>query len=276
MLYIDAYIYKIGNMSSNRFAKAVELATRLHDGQVRKGTSIPYIAHPIAVASLVIEYGGTEDESIAALLHDTVEDCGGTSVLNEIIAQFGDNVATIVDGCTETLVTPKPPWIERKNKYISHMKTASPSVRLVACADKIHNIRSLNIDYRKEGESVWERFRGNKQETLWFYQKVLQALKDAGEDRPIIIDLEKEVMELSLAIGMTSGDGDKKKRSKRKCPNCGSNNIMPIVYGLIQGEDAIKQIEDRDFSAGGCCVDKDSPKWRCRECEKEFGRVGLY
>ena len=94
-------------MISNRFAQAVEFATKLHDGQVRKGTSIPYISHPIAVASLVMEHGGTEDEAIAALLHDVVEDCGGQPVLNEVRKLFGNNVATIVDGCTETHIRPR-------------------------------------------------------------------------------------------------------------------------------------------------------------------------
>ena len=202
-------MYKIRSMISNRFAQAVEFATKLHDGQVRKGTSIPYISHPIAVASLVMEHGGTEDETIAALLHDVVEDCGGQPVLNEVRKLFGDNVATIVDGCTETHIRPKPPWIERKKKYISHMKTASPSVRLVACADKIHNIRSLIADYRQVGESVWERFRANKKETVWFYNEVLQSLKDSGENRPIILDLEKEIEVLSLTIGLANGENDK-------------------------------------------------------------------
>ena len=130
-------------MLSDKFVQAVSFANKAHKGQVRKGTNIPYISHLMAVASLVLEGGGSEDETIAALLHDAVEDGGGEPVLDEIKKRFGQNIASIVDGCTETYENPKPPWKGRKESYIAHIKEANPSVKLVSCADKLHILRSF-------------------------------------------------------------------------------------------------------------------------------------
>ena len=187
-------------MLSERFSQAVTYAHELHEGQVRKGTNIPYISHLMAVASLVMEGGGSEDEIIAALLHDAVEDCGGEPVLDEIKKRFGQNVTSIVDGCTETYEDPKPPWKARKDAYISHIKEGNPSVKLVSCADKLHNVRCILSDYRQEGETLWNRFSASKEETLWFYQSMAGVLCASGRDLKIYADLDNAVKELEKII----------------------------------------------------------------------------
>src|SRR5947199_8691848 len=132
---------------TTRFEEALIYATRLHASQSRKGSTTPYIAHLLAVTALVLENGGNEDEAIAALLHDAIEDQGGASTREEIRRHFGDAVVAIVDGCTDTEVMPKPPWRGRKEAYIAHIRHASPSVRLVSAADKLHNARTILADY---------------------------------------------------------------------------------------------------------------------------------
>ena len=133
---------------TEQFVSALDYAVRLHDGQMRKGTDIPYVSHLLAVAALVMESGGDQDETIAALLHDAVEDCGGRPVLNEIRSRFGDRVADIVDGCTDAYTEPKPPWKARKEQYLHHLEDASESILLVSNADKLHNARAILTDYR--------------------------------------------------------------------------------------------------------------------------------
>jgi len=131
---------------------------------------VDYLTHLLATAGLALEYGANEDEAIAALLHDAIEDQGGAPTRAAIRAQFGDTVAAIVEGCSEILSLPKPPWRARKEGYLQRIPQASPSVRLVSAADKLHNARSLLRDYRRLGESLWQRFTGGKEGTLWFYR----------------------------------------------------------------------------------------------------------
>lgn len=154
-------------------------ADRVHRGQYRKGTGIPYIAHILGVASLAIEYGADEDEAVAALLHDAAEDGGGEATLAEIRAAYGDAVADIVLGCSDSLVEDpedKLPWIERKENYLAHLDNASASVCLVSAADKLHNVRSIIRDYREHGDEVWRRFQGKRDGTLWYYETVAHTL----------------------------------------------------------------------------------------------------
>jgi (p)ppGpp synthase/HD superfamily hydrolase len=158
---------------TQRFESAFIYANQLHAGQVRKGSNIPYISHLLSVAALVLEDGGSEDEAIAALLHDAVEDCGGTPILNQIRARFGERVAQIVAGCTESETIPKPPWRERKERYLQQLQSSTPEVYRVAIADKLHNARSILMDYRRQGTSVWQNFQGGRQGTLWFYRALL-------------------------------------------------------------------------------------------------------
>ncbi len=164
---------------SERFEQAFQFAFELHRNQLRKGSQVPYLAHLMAVASLVLEDGGSEDEAIAALLHDAPEDQGGRPVLDEICRRFGENVAQIVDGCTDTYETPKPAWRERKERYLTHLRHAAADVRRVSLADKIHNARSILTDLRRDGDVVWERFNGGKEGTIWYYRALVDVLRDS-------------------------------------------------------------------------------------------------
>ncbi len=155
-------------------------AHQVHRHQRRKGTGIPYIAHVLGVAALAIEYGADEDEAIAALLHDAVEDGGGEATLAEIRAQFGDRVGDVVLGCSDSLVEDpedKLPWIERKENYLAHLEHASASVCLVSAADKLHNVRSIMRDYHEHGDEIWQRFQGRRDGTLWYYETVAHTLR---------------------------------------------------------------------------------------------------
>lgn len=178
-----------------RFEEALIFATQLHAEQRRKGSDVPYIAHLLAVASIVLENGGNEDEAIAGLLHDAIEDQGGMATREEIRRRFGDTVVDIVNGCTDADVMPKPPWRVRKEEYIEHLRVASPSVRLVSAADKLHNARAVLGDYRELGEMLWRRFHGGREGTLWYYRSVTDALRQGGTS-PLIEELERVVSEL--------------------------------------------------------------------------------
>ena len=190
---------------STRFEEALTFATRLHAGQSRKGTAIPYIAHLLAVASLVLEHDANEDEAIAALLHDAVEDQGGRVTLEEIRHRFGDRVAEIVEGCTDAWTTPKPPWRERKEAFLAHLPGATTSVRLVSAADKLHNARTILSDYRALGESLWSRFHGGKEGTLWYYRSLAEVFRATGP-APLAEELDRVVSEIErLASAKESG-----------------------------------------------------------------------
>jgi len=178
-------------------------AARLHARQTRKGTNIPYIAHLMAVAGLVLENGGDEEETIAALLHDAVEDQGGAATREEIRRRFGDRVVEIVDGCTDSDKVPKPPWRARKEAFLSRLPYASPSVRLVSAADKLHNARTILADYRVMGDAVWKRFAGEKNGTLWYYRALVDAFRAAGTS-PLVEELARVVAELDHIERQTS------------------------------------------------------------------------
>ncbi len=185
---------------SARFTEALAYATELHAHQTRKGSGIPYIAHLLGVASLALEYGANEDEAIAALLHDAIEDQGGDATRAEIRRRFGDRITAIVDGCTDSDVSPKPPWQERKQAYIAHIPGASASVRLVSAADKLYNARSIVRDYRRIGEAIWSRFHGGKSGTLWYYRSILEAFRQV-EATPLVEELDLVIQELEqLAV----------------------------------------------------------------------------
>jgi (p)ppGpp synthase/HD superfamily hydrolase len=197
---VDADQRKAGQpLLSNRFVKALGYAARLHGRQIRKRTERPYVGHLLGVTSIVIEYGGDEDMAIAALLHDAVEDQGGAPRLREIRGKFGRRVAHIVDGCTDTFERPKPPWLERKRKYIERLAKETADVRLVSAADKLSNVKETLHDFRVHGEGVFERFAGKKDGTLWYYRALVEAFRAAGT-YPLIEELDRVVSELeSLA-----------------------------------------------------------------------------
>ena len=181
-----------------RFLCAFNFAAEKHAGQTRKASTIPYIAHLMGVASLVLEFGGGEDMAIAALLHDVVEDCGGAAMLKEVRRRFGSRVAKIVDGCTDSDTYPKPPWRERKETYLRHLKSADAETRLVSAADKLNNVRSILSDYREVGESIWARFNGERDGTLWYYKALLQEFLRRRPNR-LIRELELAIGELEAA-----------------------------------------------------------------------------
>ncbi len=186
-------------MLTERFERALVFAAQLHRDQRRKGSGVPYVSHLLAVCELTLEYGGDEDEAIAALLHDAIEDQGGAIARAEILREFGPRVTEIVDGCTDTDESPKPAWRPRKEFYIRHIAEASPSVRLVSACDKLHNARSLVMDYRILGEDLWSRFTGRRDGTLWYYRAMVNALRVAGSS-PVVEELDRVVTELeSLA-----------------------------------------------------------------------------
>jgi (p)ppGpp synthase/HD superfamily hydrolase len=183
-----------------RFLRAFSFAAEKHQGQVRKASTIPYIAHLVGVASLVLEAGGDEDLAIAALLHDVVEDCGGAPMLKEVRRRFGKRVAHVVEGCTDADTDPKPPWRERKEKYLDHLKQADSDTRMVSAADKLNNVRSILSDYRAIGESVWSRFNGGREGTLWYYRTLRDIFLRYPRNR-ITQDLELAVHELDSLAG---------------------------------------------------------------------------
>jgi (p)ppGpp synthase/HD superfamily hydrolase len=183
-----------------RFLRAVQFAAEKHAGQTRKASTIPYIAHLMGVASLVLEAGGDEDLAIAALLHDVVEDCGGAPMLREVRRRFGKRVAHIVDGCTDSDTDPKPPWRERKENYLRHLHRADAGTRLVSAADKLNNIRSILTDYREIGESVWARFKGGREGTLWYYRALRDEFRRRKGNR-LIREYERAVHELEALTG---------------------------------------------------------------------------
>jgi (p)ppGpp synthase/HD superfamily hydrolase len=190
---------------TDRFDRALLYATHVHGGQVRKATCVPYIAHLLAVAATVLEYNGSEDMAIAALLHDAVEDQGGEPRLSDIRNRFGDRVADIVRACSDTVVNSsagqhKEDWHTRKTRYIEHLGLVDQETLLVSLSDKVHNARSILRDLRKAeiGEAVWGRFRNSKKDTLWNYRELAKAFMKhlpgqlAKELSDIVDELEKE------------------------------------------------------------------------------------
>jgi (p)ppGpp synthase/HD superfamily hydrolase len=180
---------------SPKFEEALVYATQLHGGQLRKKTQVPYIGHLLGVAAIALEYEADETEAIGALLHDAVEDGGGPERQREIEKRFGKAVGEIVAGCTDSDETPKPPWRERKEKYIAHLRNASASIRLVSAADKLHNARAIVHNLREEGEDVWSRFKAGKEGALWYYRALVTAFREHGK-HPLIKELDRVVSEM--------------------------------------------------------------------------------
>jgi (p)ppGpp synthase/HD superfamily hydrolase len=188
---------------SERFDEALKFASELHRTQTRKGGDIPYVGHLLSVASLVIEGGGTETQAIAGLLHDAVEDQGGPPTLAAIRERFGDDVATIVDQCSDTDVVPKPPWKKRKQDYIDHLGYASEATILVSLSDKLDNARAILRDYRVHGPELWKRFSvHDPQEHLWYYRSLLAVYKNRNSTW-LVAELERVLGELEDLVTAT-------------------------------------------------------------------------
>jgi (p)ppGpp synthase/HD superfamily hydrolase len=182
-------------MLDSRYSDALVYAFKLHRFQTRKGSTTPYFAHLMAVSALVLENGGNEDLAIAGLLHDAAEDQGGEKTLHEIRSRFGERVAKIVAGCTDSYAFPKPPWRERKERYLAELQHADADVRLVSLADKVHNATCLLLDLQQSGPVVWTWFQGRKAGTLWYYQTLADFF--AGSQYPRLSDeLNRVVSEI--------------------------------------------------------------------------------
>src|SRR6267378_4724111 len=192
-----------------RLQRAFQYAAEKHAGQTRKKTAVPYLSHLMAVASLVLEAGGDEDMAIAALLHDVVEDCGGMARLREVRKQFGPRVGKIVEGCTDSFAEPKAEWMDRKKNYLREVKHADAETRLVSAADKLHNVRTILADYRRDGESIWKRFSGKREGTLWYYRALSDEYQRRNPNR-ITPELEIAVGELERAVGRNHNPQRKK------------------------------------------------------------------
>lgn len=186
---------------TQKFDEAMVYAAKKHRNQTRKGGDIPYLGHLLSVAGYVIEANGTETQAIAALLHDTAEDQGGEATLAEIRQKFGDEIASIVDECSDTVITPKPPWRKRKEDYVGHLSEASESAVLVSLADKLHNAHSVLRDFRAEGAVLWQRFSvTDPADHLWYYTALLKVYRErfpghwmVDELTGVIVALEYEV-----------------------------------------------------------------------------------
>jgi GTP pyrophosphokinase len=183
-----------------RFEQALVYAFHLHSGQTRKQSQVPYIAHLLGVTAIVLEDGGSEDEAIAALLHDAVEDQGGLETLEKIRMRFGSNVADLVLALSDSFTQPKPPWRERKQAYLESIPGANPSEIRISLADKVYNARSILRDLRLEGEQVWSRFNGGKDGTLWYYQQLIFAFQTHG-DQPLLSELIRILEQIRLESG---------------------------------------------------------------------------
>lgn len=202
-----------GSVLSTKFYEALGYAAELHAKQTRKGTEIPYVAHLLAVASLVLEHGGNEAEAIAALLHDAIEDQGNNgNTRHEIGAKFDTDVLAIVEACSDDL--PGLPrgsesWRARKEAYQAHLAKAERSARLVSAADKLHNARSVLADLRVLGDRLWSRFNGGKASSIWNFRGLVDAFRAADVDnsmKRLIDELDRTVTEIELLarIGGTS------------------------------------------------------------------------
>jgi (p)ppGpp synthase/HD superfamily hydrolase len=198
---------------THRFQEALHYAVQLHAGDVRKGTSTPYIAHLLSVCALVLEDGGDEEEAIAALLHDALEDHPMDTSREEIRQRFGARVLALVEACTDTPTDyrggKKPSWRTRKETYLQHLATARPDELRIALADKLHNARATLADYRRIGDDLWKRFTVGKTEQLWYYRMLVDAFMKAGATGRMIQELERIVRELEK---MASSNGPSEPR----------------------------------------------------------------
>lgn len=192
---------------TNRFDSALHLASALHHEQPRKGTSIPYLAHLLGVCALVLEAGGDEDQAIAAVLHDAVEDQGGLPTLDTIRHLFGKRVADIVASCsdsTETDPENKISWLVRKQNYLSHLREASPDALLISAADKLHNARAILADHREIGERVFDRFGAPKKDVLRYYESLVRTFQERNAPKRLVDELDRTVEELHSLAGISA------------------------------------------------------------------------
>ncbi len=187
---------------SPRLQAALDLAYQIHGHAARKTSNVPVLAHLLAVCKLVQEDGGDEDEAIAALLHDTLEDAPEQITRPEVEQRFGGRVLAIIEAATDTPADyaggPKPPWDHRKQAYLDHISRVDPTLLRVTIADKVDNARSLLSDYRRLGDDLWSHFRAGREKQIWYYQACLSAYRGAGWGKsPLWLELHRLVDELT-------------------------------------------------------------------------------
>ncbi len=189
----------MGRMLGERFDQALVLASQLHRTQVRKESNVPYVAHLLAVAALAIEHGADEDQAIAALLHDAVEDQGGLPTAERIRLQFGPRTTELVLALTDATVLPKPPWRARKQAYLLHLQDAHRDVLLLSACDKVHNARAIVEDHASVGSALWTRFSGGRDGTLWYYRELAAIFHRRGPARlaALLSDLSHRMQALA-------------------------------------------------------------------------------
>lgn len=180
---------------SERFEEALGFAAKLHVRQIRKGSGIPYISHLLSVAALVMEDHGSEDEVIAALLHDAVEDQGGFETREKILQKFGPEVCALVDAVTDSEGSPKPPWQERKERLLRQMENASEGAMRICTADKLHNVRTLVADVKRRGDEAWEPFQKDRDENVWFFTAFVETIKKRFSS-PMLDELQSLIEQL--------------------------------------------------------------------------------
>ena len=187
---------------SERLIDALGVAARLHAGQRRKGSDIPYLSHLLGTCGIALDYGAGEDEAIAALLHDVIEDVQPTAEARAAVAAFGPEVLRIVEGCTDSDTHPKPPWRERKEAYVARVAHDDAPILLVSAADKLHNSRSIVSDLRRFGAATWDRFTGRRDGSLWYYRALVDAFRANPAHLPELLDeLDRTVSEMESLAG---------------------------------------------------------------------------
>lgn len=196
-------------LTTSKFAEALKVAAIMFAGKSKKGGNIPYISHLLGTCAIALEHGANEDEAIAAILHDAIEDIAPVEEAKATVARFGPEVLRIVEGCSDSSGHPKPPWRDRKAAYIAHLETADRSVLLVSASDKLHNARAIAADLRQHGPSVWKRFNAPREAQLWYYRGLLRVFRARLTDAPALI----------REIGLAVEEMDRQDPSERvQCP----------------------------------------------------------
>jgi hypothetical protein len=230
---------------SQRLLLALVAAATMHATQRRKGGDIPYISHLLGTCAIALEYGADEDEAIAALLHDAIEDVEPTDAARATVASFGDRVLAIVEGCTDADTHPKPAWRQRKEAYVSHLSMADASTLLVSAADKLHNARSILKDVRSVGDAVWDRFNASRDETLRYYRAVVAAMRGNSAHQPALLaELDRTVGELEQ-----TASSDEDRDEVIEVPVVGTCAIC----GRVLGSDGLPPARDGDAWICGDC-----------------------
>jgi len=233
---------------TSRFSEALLLAHALHSDQKRKQTKIPYISHLLGVCAIAIEHGANEDEAIAALLHDAVEDQGGADTEHLIRKRFGDTATDIVLGCTDTDVVPKPPWRERKEQYIAHLDNVDASTLLVSTSDKLYNARAILSDYRDIGDEVWQRFKGGKDGTLWYYQALVTAIQNNSHHLPRLVAELKRVVDELVQLS-SNGSSHKEKSDPMEPGSYYSFSVDPNAPFRVDVQDNFNAHDEKGYLA---------------------------